>query len=82
MQRVFGSEISGNARRRHELSHDQRLSIITMHEDGVSGRKIASKIGFGETAVRNCINYYKIMGQIDLAKRPSPVHKVHPRTER
>ncbi|KAH7042212.1 hypothetical protein B0J12DRAFT_674135 [Macrophomina phaseolina] len=82
MQRIFGREISGNARQRHQLSHDQRVSVITQSQDGKSGRQIARETRFSEHAIRSCINHYNTTSQVDLTPRTGRPPKVSLRTER
>jgi len=56
MQRLFGTEISGNRRARAELLETTRARIIAVSEAGVSKPKIAAEYRVNWLTVYNTIN--------------------------
>jgi transposase-like protein len=57
-QRRFGQEVDGNARRRPNISPEDRLRIIIKRELSVTVKELAAEFGRSEGAIKYTIRTY------------------------
>ena len=76
MQRLFGTEISGNRRSGTELSETARAGIIAASEAGVSKPKIAAEYRVNRSTVYDTINRWKNHHTLESLPRPGQPEKL------
>ena len=76
MQRLFGTEISGNRRPGAELFETARAGIIAASEAGVSKLKIAAEYRVNRLTVYDTINRWKNHYTLESLPRPGEPEKL------
>jgi len=76
MQRLFGTEISGNRRPGTELSEAARAGIIAASEAGVSKPEIAAEYHVNWLTVYDTINRWKNHHMLKSLPRPGQPEKL------
>ena len=76
MQRLFGTEISGNRRSGAELLETARAGIIAVSEAGVLKHKIAAEYRVNRSTVYDIINQWKNHYTLESLLRPGEPEKL------
>ena len=69
MTRSFGTEISGNRKRGFELTSEQRASLISKREEGLTVRELMAEFKCGRTVIYDTLNRWKTHGTTESLPR-------------
>lgn len=82
MERSFGTVISGNRRRKAELSPEQRTAIISKHESGHTPTKLACEFDCARSTIYDTLERFKQHNTVKSLPRSGRPIKISPRAAR
>jgi transposase len=82
MERSFGTVISGNRRRKAELSPEQRTAIISKHESGHTPTKLACEFDCARSTIYDTLERFKQHNTVKSLPRSGRPMKISPRAAR